>query len=153
VDKWRVMSQFIVEVTVNHNIAHTWEFYFNQINSWWPKEFYSSPRTKQFHIQTFIGGKVYEDYGEGDGLIWGDVIGVDYLKSLELKGNLTRNFGGPVVTFEKYQFLAENGRTKLTYTIDFLGEVKPSTVASLEEGWKNLLQVHFKKYCQSKKDK
>ncbi len=139
-----------IAIIVDQNVAHTWEYYFNQINLWWPRTYFSSPRTKRFLIQTFMGGKAFEDFGEGDGLIWGDVIGVDYLRSLEIRGNLTKAFGGPVLTFEKYEFERVNGKTRLTLSVDFLGIVKESTIQSLKKGWEELLKVHFLNYCREK---
>lgn len=144
------MNSFDLSVTVNQDVGHTWEYYFNQIRAWWPKEYFSSPRTKRFIIETYIGGKVYEDFGEGDGLVWGDVIGVDYLTSLEIRGNLNRSFGGPAISFEKFLLKSVQNGTELSYSCDFVGNVHPSTINSLKKGWQELLHTHFKHYCNTR---
>lgn len=144
------MSSFTVSVEVKVDVNHAWEFYFNQIGSWWPKDYYTSMKTKRFIIDTFIGGKAYEDHGEGGGLIWGDVIGVDYPNSLQLKGSLTKEFGGPATTYEKFTFEGMEGGTRLSYTADFIGTTTERSVKSLKDGWNNLLKVHFKGYCANK---
>lgn len=144
------MYSFELSVEVRQDVGHAWEFYFNQLKAWWPKEFYTSERTKRFIIQTFIGGKVYEDFGEGDGLIWGDVVGVDYLKSLEIRGNLTKAFGGPVITFEKFTFEKTATGTRVSYSVDFVGEIKESSVNSLHAGWQDILLNHYKNYCDNR---
>lgn len=142
------MSSFEVSVTVSHDKSHAWEYYFNQTNGWWPREYYTSAHTKRFTIDTYIGGKCYEDAGEGSGLIWGDVIGVDYTNWLLIRGNLTRDFGGPAITFEKFTFTQESkSNTTLTYSIDFIGNISPESIASLKKGWTEILQVKFKEYC------
>ncbi len=143
------MKSFEVSVKINHNKAHAWEYYFNQTNSWWSSEYYSSPRTKRFTIDTYIGGKCYEHFGEEGGLVWGEIIGVDYTNWLLIRGNLTRDFGGPAITFEKYTFIEDaDGHTTVTYSIDFVGDIKASGVASLKKGWEEILKVHFKEYCK-----
>lgn len=144
------MKSFEIELLVPQDLSHTWEYFFNQINGWWPSSYHSSERTKQFLIQTFIGGKVYEDFGEGDGLIWGDVIGVDYLSSLEIKGNLTKSFGGPAITYDKFSFIETTGGTNLRLSVYFIGDVDDKTVKSLKTGWEELIGSHFRQYCQDR---
>jgi len=145
------MSRIEVSTEVALDQAHAWEYYFNQIKAWWPKEYHTSPKTKRFFIQTMIGGKVFEDFGEGQGLVWGDVIGVDYPESLQIRGNLTKAFGGPAVTYEKISFESiDAGRTKVIYTCDFAGEVAESAVKSLEKGWQDLIQSRFAGYCEER---
>lgn len=141
-----------IEVIVPVNVAHAWEYYFNQVNSWWSKDYFSSPKTKRFHIETFIGGRIYEDFGEGDGVIWGDVIGADYLHSIDIRGNLTKTFGGPALTYERLEFEKVSGGTKLTYKMDVIGHYTESSIASLKQGWEDILQHRYYKYCVEKKN-
>lgn len=141
------MKSFEVSVVVPHDKAHAWEYYFNQTNSWWSKDFHTSPSTKRFTIDTYIGGHIYENYGEGGGLIWGDIIGVKYDNWLLIRGNLSREFGGPAITMEKFTFEENGDGTKVIYTCDFIGDVKEKSVKSLYEGWKDILHVHYKNYC------
>lgn len=144
------MASFTVSVEIKKDVNHVWEYYFNQISSWWPKEYYTSDKTKRFIIDTFIGGKAYEDHGEGGGLVWGDVIGVHYPKTLQIRGNLTKEFGGPVITYEKFYFEEIDSGARLSYTVDFVGEVSERSVKSLKDGWKELLGKYFKEYCANR---
>lgn len=142
---------FEVSVVVPQDRSHAWEYYFNQTNAWWSKDYHTSKCTKRFTIETFIGGQVYESYGEGGGLIWGEVIGVQYNEWLLIRGNLSREFGGPAITMEKFNFEEMGTDTKLQYYCDFIGNVKPKSIQSLYDGWKEILQVHYKDYCVAKK--
>lgn len=145
------MERIEVHTDIELDCPHAWEYYFNQINGWWPKEYHTSPKTKRFIIETIIGGKAFEDFGEGQGLIWGDVIAVDYPHTLQMRGNLTKEFGGPVVTFEKISFVQQGpDATRVTYTCDFVGEVSDSSINSLEKGWKDLIQHRFASYCRER---
>ena len=142
------MSSFRVTVELNASSSETWEYFFNQLNNWWPNTFFTSQKTKRFIIETIIGGKVYEDFGEGYGLIWGEVIGVDYPNSVQIKGQLTKEFGGPCISFEKFSFEETSSGCTMSYEVDLIGKNDDSTVASLEKGWKEILQVHFINYCK-----
>lgn len=141
------MSSFTVTTVVNTDVYHAWEFCFNQINGWWPKSHFTSEKTERFIIETFLGGRAYEDCGEGTGLVWGDVIGVDYPKSLQIRGNLTKEFGGPAISYERYSFVPREASTEVIYSVDFIGQINPKSFTLLKEGWTDLLQVRFKKYC------
>lgn len=148
--KTTAMNSFTVTTEVPMDSSHAWEYYFNQISSWWPKEYHTSQKTKRFIIDTFIGGKAYEDHGEGGGLIWADVIGVDYPHALQMRGNLTKEFGGPSLSFEKITFETVEGGCQVTYSADFIGNVTERSIKSLKDGWIELLKVHFKGYCEER---
>ncbi len=47
-----------------------WKALVNGTTFWWPKSFYTGPKTRGFHIEARLDGKVYEDYGDGAGVIW-----------------------------------------------------------------------------------
>lgn len=146
------MKSFQVQVVVEHDKAHAWEFFFNQTNGWWSETMYTSEKTERFTIDTYIGGKAYEDFGEGSGLIWGEVIGVDYTNWLEMRGNLTREFGGPAITFERFEFVQDSyGHTTITYTLDLIGEASDKSVSSLKKGWEDILNNHYRPYCKDRR--
>jgi len=146
------MASLSIQTEVSVDPHHAWEYYFNQINGWWPEECFTSPRVKRILIDTYIGGYMYEDYGEGEGLIWGTVIGVEYPNLLQIKGHLTRAFGGPAITFEEISFKSLDGdKTQIIYELDAVGDLSEKSLSSLKEGWIDLLQNRFRKYCEDKK--
>lgn len=146
-------ANFSVQVTVPVNSAHAWEFLFNQIDAWFDKEYHTSPQTKRFVFETYLGGRVYEDFGEGDGLIWANVIGCDYLHTIDMRGYLARRFGGPATTLERFVFENVDAGCQVTYEMDLLGDVNDKTVAQLKEGWEDILQKKYKTYCEQRKNK
>ena len=56
---------------------------------WWSKEFYTSPKTKGFHMEAKLGGKMYEDWGNGAGVIWYEVFAIDSSVPLHRLGKRT----------------------------------------------------------------
>ena len=143
-------KQVRVEIKLPFDAGHTWEYLFNQINHWWPKSYYTSERTKRFCIHTVVGGKMYEDFGEGDGLIWGEVIGCDFQRSLDLRGQLTRAFGGPLLTLERFEIIPSESASSLIYTCDFIGNVPESTITSLQRGWDDLIKNYFYSFSSAR---
>jgi len=142
------MSNFVLEYTIGLPKAIVWDNFFNKINRWWTSDFYTNPRTKLFIIDTVLGGKMYEHFGEGEGLIWGDVIGVDCPNSLQVRGMLSGEFGGPAMSFEKFKFEEEDNKTKLTYSAEFIGDVNEKTLESLKTGWVTIFKDYFIPFCK-----
>lgn len=134
---------------VNKSITLAWEAYFTHLGHWWSKDMFTSPKTKRFVIEPKLGGLVYEDYGGSEGLVWGTVIGVDKPHSLLIKGTLSRQFGGPATTIEELSFEEIDGKTKVSYHLDFVGVVDDKTRNSLAEGWQMILNDLYKPYCEN----
>lgn len=144
------MSSFSLECKIDLPKALVWDNFFNKINHWWSSDFYTSSRTKLFVIDTVIGGKMYEHYGEGEGegLVWGDVIGVDIPNSLQVRGMLSGEFGGPAISFDKFVFEGDDAQTTLRYSVEFIGEIDEKTLNSLKTGWEKIFQEHFLPFCK-----
>ena len=141
------MNSFELSYTIELTSEAVWQKFFNELHHWWTADFYTSPRTRQFKIETELGGKMFEDFGDGEGLVWGEVIGVDKPKSLQVKGMLSGEFGGPAISYEKYSFEKENKNTRFTYRVEFIGNVNEKTLKSLESGWKTIFTDYFIPYC------
>jgi len=133
---------------VNIPINQAWETYIDDLEKWWPASMYTSPETKQFVMEKKLGGLIYEDHGDGCGLVWGTIIGMRKPYQLLIKGTLSKEFGGPATTIEKVSFTEAEGSTEVTYRIDFVGVVDHKTKLSLRDGWKMILQEHYKPYCE-----
>ncbi len=142
------MNSFSLEYKIDQPKAIVWDNFFNKINRWWSKELFTSPRTKLFIIDTVIGGRMYEHFGEGEGLVWGDVIGVDCPNSLQVKGMLSGDFGGPAISFDKFIFEGDEAQTTLRFSVEFIGEVSEKTLNSIKTGWEKIFDDHFLPFCK-----
>ncbi len=141
------MKSFKLEYRLDKSKEQVWEAFFNELNQWWTSDFHTNSRTKSFHIETKLGGKMYEDFGGGKGLVWGEVIGVDYPRSLQVRGMLSGEFGGPALSYEKFTFDEEAGTTTLTYRVEFIGDITEKSLKSLESGWKTIFADYFIPFC------
>ena len=104
----------LLEIPINAKINHVWECLIKDINIWWRKDFYTSPKTKNFILEPKVGGRMYEDYGNDEGLLWADVIVIDSPNTIEFKGHLSPQFGGPAISFLKLSLKENEGSTVLT---------------------------------------
>jgi len=143
------MSHIQLSYQIDLTKEQLWDCLFNRLNEWWSKDFYTNPKTKQFVIETKLNGKMYEDFGEGEGLIWGDVIGVDRPNSLLVRGMLSGEFGGPTISFEKFSLAENDGQTTLTYTVEFIGDIQEKTISSLTTGWEQIFGNYLIPFCKT----
>lgn len=139
-----------LEIPIMAKIDIVWHCLLQDVNLWWRKDFYTSSRTKEFIIEPKVGGRMYEDYGNNEGLLWAEVIVIDSPNVIEFKGHLSPQFGGPAMSFMKLS-LQENGETTILSLSDTVfGDVNDNTKKELSSGWKMLYEDTFKKYVESK---
>ncbi len=143
-------TKVAIEITINASIDTVWQAVTSEANAWWRKDFYTSPKTKQFIIEKKLGGKMYEDYGNGEGLVWAEVIAIDSPHAIEFKGNLSAAFGGPAISFLKITLVEEDNATKLSLTDDIFGKVGENVKTSMTEGWELLFGHGLKPYIENK---
>ena len=140
----------LLEIPIKASIHQVWECLTREVRIWWRKDFYTSARTKNFLIEPVVGGMMYEDYGNNEGLLWANVIVVDSPNVIEFKGHLSPQFGGPAISFLRLSLREEKASTVLTLTDTVLGAISENTKNELTSGWKLLYGDSFKKYVEEK---
>ncbi len=142
------MPHFELNYQIELPQKEVWECLFTRLHEWWSPDFYTNAKTKRFVIEVQLGGKMYEDFGEGEGLIWGEVIGVDRPHSLQVRGMLSGEFGGPALSYEKFGLSELSGVTTLSYRAEFIGITTEKTLNSLQKGWEEIFSQHLIPFCQ-----
>ena len=140
----------LLEIPIQAEINQVWNCLLNDINLWWRKDFYTSPKTKEFILEAKVGGRLYEDYGNNEGLLWANVIVMDSPNVIEFKGHLSPQFGGPAISFLRLSLKKDGDSTLLSLSDTVLGQVSESTKKDLEAGWKMLYEEGFKNYVEEK---
>lgn len=139
-----------VEVEFNYNAdaKRVWKALFSETSKWWPAEFYNTAKPKGFHIEPKLGGRMYEDWGNGAGLVWGQVIGIVPGKSADLIGYLTPAFGGPAMVMLKF-VLKNTGKTTTLQVSDIaFGQVSGGKVGSTRDGWNWLFDKAMRRHIE-----
>lgn len=129
--------------------AAVWKAFTSGVQSWWPKDFYAteSPRRMVFEVKP--GGRLYEDGGEDNGLVWYHVIAVDAPHAITMSGFIAPPFGGPATSLLRVAFSAQGKSATLMEVTDStfgcLGDPK-----STNEGWRMLFEGGFKAWVERK---
>lgn len=145
------IARIQMEISINAGIEETWQTLINDIGLWWRKDFYTSPKTKDFILEAKPGGKMYEDYGNKEGLVWAEVIVLDSPNVLELKSHLSPAYGGPMFSFLRLSLESDGAKTTLKLSDIGIGKMSEEASRQIEAGWKMLFDEGFKTYVESKK--
>jgi hypothetical protein len=140
-----------VEFTLDEECSKVWDYLFNYTHKWWPKEAMSSKDTKMFVLNERIGGYLYEDFGDGEGLIWAEVIGVKKYSMLLLKGHIAPDFGGPAISYLKITLEPKENSCLFKLSDYLLGSNTEPMGKSISEGWSMIFKDHFCNYVTSMK--
>ena len=97
------------------------------------------------------GGRLYEDSGNGNGLVWYQVIALNAPNSITMSGFIAPPFGGPATSLLNVSFSPKDKSATVM-------EVTDSTFGCLEEattleGWRLLFEDGFKAWIERKESK
>jgi hypothetical protein len=127
--------------------AAVWKSFTSEIDSWWPRDFRATEPPQRMVFEVKPGGRLYEDAGAGNGLLWYHVIGLDAPHSISLAGFVAPPFGGPAASLLRIAFSAQRASATVMEVTDStfgcLGDP-----ASTAEGWRLLFEDGFKSWIE-----
>jgi len=127
--------------------AAVWKAFTTDIHSWWPKDFYVTETPQRIVFEVKLGGRLYEDSGKGNGLVWYHVIALDAPNSITMSGFIAPPFGGPATSLLNVSFSAKaKSATSMEVsdsTFGCLGDTKATA-----DGWRLLFQDSFKSWVE-----
>jgi uncharacterized protein YndB with AHSA1/START domain len=129
-----------LEIEIAAPPARVWKALTGQASMWWHPGFFSRPGALAFVIEPRVGGRAYEDCGDGQGLLWYTVAGVAENELLQLFGDLDAKYGGPARLHTTFRLRAEGKGSVLRLEECAFGKVDEKVRKSLETGWKILLE-------------
>lgn len=142
--------QTVVEVSISAPPARVWDAFVQETDAWWRPDFRTDPKTRSVLLEAKVGGRLYEDYGEGDGLLWGTVVLIKTGERLDLVGVSGPEWGGPHTGYHSFTFQEVDDATVVRLVDTYHGFVSEKTRSSLEEGWKLLIGEGLKPYVEGK---
>lgn len=140
-----------LEIEIAAPPARVWKALTDQIGSWWHPGFVTRKDAIAFILEPRVGGRMYEDWGDGQGLLWYTVISIARNEHLQLMGDLDARYGGPARLHTAFRLRAEGKGTVLRLEEQAFGTVGEKTKRSLEEGWKILLAGCLKVFVETGK--
>lgn len=127
-----------------------WRSLTEQIAEWWPAKFYVGRAPRRFAIEPQVGGRVYEDWGDGEGLLFGSVTVYQRSEMLQWVGDMSADYGGPARSVTTFRLTdgRKDGHTHLSFHDTPYGILGEPVLAGLEPGWKWLLRECFLPYAE-----
>ena len=134
-----------VQVRISAPVDAAWAALTTGIDAWWPTEFYCGGRGDDrkvdpvMHLEAHPGGRMWEDWGDGNGLVWGTVVQCRQGRQLDFAGDLGPAFGGPSRMFGTFQVSDDGDATTVQFTSGGFGRISDNYSAELTKGWQFLL--------------
>ena len=124
-----------------------WKAFSGDIHSWWPKDFYATQSPQRIVFEVKPGGRLYEDSGKGNGLVWYQVIALDAPNSITMSGFIAPPFGGPAASLLNVSFSARSkSATAMEVTDSTFGCLGDASATA--EGWRLLFEDGFKAWIE-----
>jgi DNA-binding transcriptional ArsR family regulator/uncharacterized protein YndB with AHSA1/START domain len=137
-----------IDLDIEAPPARVWESLTGEVSSWWPRDFHIGGESSRMTLEPFAGGRLYEEWGEGAGLLWAQVIAIDPSRSIQLAGHLSPEYGGPAMSIWKVALHETASGTRLELTDSIVGNIDQKLHGSLESGWRTIFEG-FRDHVQS----
>jgi uncharacterized protein YndB with AHSA1/START domain len=127
-----------------------WRAITEETKAWWPKEMLVGGPDSQLVFEVRLGGRLYEQWGQGAGLTWYTVIAIDPKSTLDLAGHVTPRFGGPAISQLHIELADTASGTRISITDGVLGRDRRDTGHRVTEGWSLVFGNNLKKYVEGR---
>jgi uncharacterized protein YndB with AHSA1/START domain len=138
-----------LEVTIDATRERVWKAVLEETTHWWRRDFCVSPDAKAFRIEPRVGGRMFEDWGNDAGVLWGTVLLLDPLSTLELLCHTTPRFGGPRMSMLRLSLTTRGAATILAISDTVTGRTDDRTAGHLDEGWRALFGDALKSWVEA----
>jgi uncharacterized protein YndB with AHSA1/START domain len=136
-----------LELEIRAPVGDVWRALVEETGRWWRRDFLTSDQARAFVIEPVLGGKMYEDWGGGAGVVWATVTALQAPTRLELAGVSSPAWGGPSTHYHAFRLEPRGGGTLLRFSDAVHGRIDDATETSLREGWL-LLWDALREHCE-----
>lgn len=137
-----------MEVSIAAAPGKVWKALTSRIGEWWPSSFVYGGENARFVLEEKPGGRLYEDWGNDEGFLWGHVVYLKRDAELRIICPLMSDTEGPGTVQTIFKLESVGAETLLKMDEVAFGCVTEKTGKSLEGGWKELLGTHLKGYVE-----
>jgi len=134
-----------MEIVIDAPRERVWNAFTAEIDSWWAYRILS-PNVKLV-LELHAGGRLYELESNGDTGLWGMVLEVRSGRLFQMQDNYgsfePRAFGTSTWKFEE-----RGDKTAVVFTSLFSGVASEKMLASMESGWRDLINIHFRAWVE-----
>jgi len=131
------MAQLGMEIDIDAPRERVWEALTDKIGEWWPPEFFAGGKDGKRHyiLEAIPGGRVYEQWDDGGGILWGNVVCIEPNVRLQTLGATFPNWGGPTQGYATWELIPHSNGTKLAFSESMLGRISRTTEDEKNKGW------------------
>lgn len=137
-----------MDLMIRAGREHVWKTLIEEIAAWWPKDFYCLGQPARMLLEPRLGGRLYEDIGNGAGLLWATVLLYDPPNRIVFAGHLLPPWGGPATTLWRVSLESAGNTTRLRLSDHVYGRVSEPLRTNLEMGWRLLFEQGLKSYVE-----
>ncbi len=137
-----------LKIWIDSSRDQVWDCFTQEINNWWPKEFYALEEHLETKFEPQVGGRLYETGANESSLLWFTVSVIIPKMSINLTGQVAPPFGGPAISMLQLNFIETDEGKTIFEVIDTLIGAKPHD--GLEDDWRKLFETGLKKYIENK---
>ncbi len=143
-------NEVSMETHIKASPATVWQALTDDAGKWWPAEFFigGEEGKRSYHIEAVPGGRVYEEWEGGGGLLWGQVCHSVPEQLLQTVGYMFPEWGGPSISFMTWRLTASDNGCTLHFSEGAIGKMPDQWTAEKEKGWKFLLDGVMKAYIE-----
>jgi uncharacterized protein YndB with AHSA1/START domain/DNA-binding transcriptional ArsR family regulator len=134
------------EVTIEASPERVFDALTNELSAWWGAPYLVSQTAKSLILEPKIGGRFYEDWGDGQGAQWAMVTSIKRNERLELTGTI--GMGGVVQGVVCFELEAKGNATVVKLSHRAIGEVNEESQAGYASGWQDLLGTRLKAFVE-----
>ena len=131
------IDEITTTLEIDTSPERVWHALTEDIGRWWPSDFYTGGSTgsRNFVLEARPGGRMYEVWDDGGGVLWATVIGVEPNERLQVLGSLFPAWGGPSEWFGIWKLTADGDKTELGFTESSLGRITAEGLSEKKKGW------------------
>jgi uncharacterized protein YndB with AHSA1/START domain len=137
-------AHIVQEHVVNAPRAQVFKALTEEANAWWCHT--ANENSKAVHMEPKIGGRFYEDFGNGGGFLYATVTWLKPGEEIELSGAM--GFDGPSTGVFSFTLEERGKSTLIKLEHKFFGPLSNETEGMYQEGWKELLAGTFKDFVE-----
>jgi uncharacterized protein YndB with AHSA1/START domain len=139
-----------MEIPISAPKSEVWDALIHDISLWWPKQAFMTKAGK-FTLEPRVGGRVFEDNGDGTGGLWWNVHAIQSGEYLVLTGQIWPGNGGPANSIAKLSLEERGDETILKIHDSMIGRLTDERIATVKWGWDHLFAKSFKPHAEAKR--
>ena len=143
------IASLTMKIDIAAPVSDVWRALTEDIGDWWPADFYAGgvDGQRSYELEARPGGRMFESWEDGGGVLWGTVVSVNPNKRLEVLGAVFPSFGGPNEWFGTWDLEGTGAqKTQLTFVENSIGRVSEKGIEDRDMGWLflwNTMKAHI----------